>query len=215
MLEDLEADSASLGDTFQALNTIVEGLGAEIIYTYNGTIAGFAFKGPNQLVAEQIVGVLDLDPRVKFVEQDQIVLPFETISTGIDRIDADPLLTNSSVGNLSADVDIAIIDSGIDLDHPDLNIYKKTSSIIPQDSSPSSSSPNSDSLINNEIDLEKIDLDLKENTTATFYPPFSKDTISTPDDKCGHGTHVAGVARCKTQFFWCCGNCSGCKVMGH
>ena len=66
-------NASTLGDTFQALNTIVEGLGAEIIYTYNGTIAGFAFKGPNQLVVDQIVGVLELDPRVKFVEQDQTV----------------------------------------------------------------------------------------------------------------------------------------------
>jgi subtilisin family serine protease len=213
VLEDLASVNAStLGDTFQALNAIVEGLGAEIIYTYNGTIAGFAFKGPNQLVVDQIAGVLELDPRVKFVEQDQTVVPFETISTGIDRIDADPLFTNSRVGNLSADVDIAIIDSGIDLDHPDLNIYNKTTSIIPQDPSLPSSSSNSDSLINNEIDLEKIDLDLKENTTATFYPPFSKDTVSTADDKCGHGTHVAGVAAAKHNSFGVVGIAPGARL---
>ena len=82
-------NASTLGDTFQALNTIVEALGAEIIYTYNGTIAGFAFKGPNQLAVDQIVSVLELDPRVKYVEQDQTVVPFETISTGIDRIDAE------------------------------------------------------------------------------------------------------------------------------
>ena len=201
-----------MGDTFQALNTIVEGLGAEIIYTYNGTIAGFAFKAPNQLVVDQIVGVLEVDPRVKFVEQDQIVVPFETISTGIDRIDADSLFKNSSIGNLSAGVDIAIIDSGIDLDHPDLNVYKNTTSIIPQDSSLASSSSHSDSLVSNEIDLGKIDLDLKENTTATFYPPFSKDAISTADDKCGHGTHVAGVAAAKHDSFGVVGIAPGARL---
>ena len=120
-----------------------------------------------------------------------------------------PLFTNSRIGNLSADVDIAIIDSGIDLDHPDLNAYKKMTSIIPQDSSLPS---NSDSLIANEIDLEKIDLDLKENTTATFYPPFSKDTISTADDKCGHGTHVAGIAAAKHNSFGVVGIAPGARL---
>ena len=213
VLEDLAAVNAStLGDTFQALNTIVEGLGAEIIYTYNSTIAGFAFKGPNQLVVDQIAAVLELDPRVKFVEQDQTVMPFETISTGIDRIDADPLFMNSRIGNLSADVDIAIIDSGIDLDHPDLNVYKKTTSIISQDSTSLSTSSNSDTLINNEIDLKKIDLDLKENTTTTFYPPFSQNAISTADDKCGHGTHVAGVAAAKHDSFGIVGIAPGARL---
>ena len=215
ILKDSAAVSASaLRDTFQALNTIVEGLGAEIIYTYNNTIAGFTFKAPDQLAVDQIVGVLELDPRVKYVEQDQTVVSFETISTGIDRIDADPLFTNSRIGNLSADVDIAIIDSGIDLDHPDLNIYKVATTIIPQDSSLPFSSSNSDSdlLMNNEIDLEKIDLDLKENTTTTFYPPFSKDTISTADDKCGHGTHVAGVAAAKHNSFGVVGIAPGARL---
>jgi subtilisin family serine protease len=60
--------------------------------------------------------------------------------------------------------------------------------------------------------IMNIDLDLKENTTAAFYPPFSKDTISTADDKCGHGTHVAGVAAAKHNSFGVVGIAPGARL---
>ena len=210
-MEDSSAVNAStLQDAFQALNIIVEGLGAEIFYTYNNTIAGFAFRAPNQLVVDQIIGALELDPRVKLVEQDQTVVPFETIPTGLERIDADPLFTNPNAGQFSADVDIAIIDSGIDLGHPDLNIYKNTTSIIPQH--PSLPLSSNETLINSGIELRKIGLDLEENPGAVFYPPFSKNATSSADDKCGHGTHVAGVASAKHNSLGVVGTAPGARL---
>jgi subtilisin len=211
VLEDSIAVNAStLEDTFQALSIIVEGLGAEIFYTYNNTISGFAFRASNQQIVEQIISALELDPRVKLVEQDQTVVPFDTIPTGVDRVDADPLITNPNTLHFSADTDIAIIDSGTDLDHPDLNLYQKTSSIIPQNTSIPSSS--NDTLMNTGINLRKIGLNIEENPGAFFYPPFSKNETSSADDKCGHGTHVAGVASAKHNSFGTVGISPGARL---
>lgn len=43
----------------------------------------------------------------------------QTLPSGLDRIQADQ---NDTAKNNPVDVDIAIIDTGIDLDHPDLNV---------------------------------------------------------------------------------------------
>ena len=47
--------------------------------------------------------------------------------TGIDRIDADLGETKSGDGTGIVDIDIAIIDTGIDLNHPDLNVFRDIS----------------------------------------------------------------------------------------
>jgi subtilisin len=46
-------------------------------------------------------------------------LSAQTLSTEIDRTDGD--LSSARSGNRSGEVDIAVIDTGIDLDHRDLN----------------------------------------------------------------------------------------------
>ena len=46
----------------------------------------------------------------------------------MDRVDGDLSTAKSGDGGGRAvNVDIAIVDTGIDLNHPDLNIYKQTS----------------------------------------------------------------------------------------
>ena len=173
------------------LTSMVENYGAEVIYTYNSTITGFAYKAPNQQVVDQLSS-LRFDPRVLYVEQDQTVVPFsEEVSTGIHRIDAILTPSDSKVGSQMVNSDIAIIDSGIDLSHPDLNVYRNISTIIPQNST-----SNHNTLAASNIDLEKIGLNTlnSEKNRTDFYPPFSRNTISSGYDECGHGTSVAGVA---------------------
>jgi len=86
---------------------------------YKSALNGFA--GPAS--AKQAKG-LAKDPRVLSVEPDRVVRALaQTLPTGVDRIDVD---TNSTAsiggdgGNVS--VTVAVIDTGIDLDHPDLNV---------------------------------------------------------------------------------------------
>ena len=194
-------DTQSLKSTIEALTNTIENFGGEVIYRYNSAITGFTFKAPNQQVTDNIVDSLSLDRRVKFIEQDKTVVPFsEQIPTGLQRIDANGLYSILKIGSFSADVDIAIIDSGIDLDNPDLNVYSNTSMIIPQGSQhPAADDGNS--IVNNNVHLDKLGLDVSAvgGNTTTFDPPFTTQSSTSGDDTCGHGTHVAGIAAAKAD----------------
>jgi subtilisin len=188
-------DAQSVQSTIQALTDIVENQGAEVIYTYNSVITGFTFKAPSQQVADDIINVLSSDPRVNFVEQDKTVVPFsEEIPTGIQRIDANELYSIPKIGSFTADVDIAIIDSGIDLDNPELNVNSSFSMRVPQIHN--ARETDLESIINNNIDLDKLGLNIFAvgGNTTSFYPPFTTSGSSSADDTCGHGTRVAGIA---------------------
>ena len=95
--------------------------GANIIHTYENTIKGYAIRVPNQSALASIQS----DPRVEFVEQDQKMTIFQqALPTGVDRVDGDRSSAMPGNGIGAVDADIAIIDSGIDLTHPDLNVYR-------------------------------------------------------------------------------------------
>ena len=75
-----------------------------------GAVAG-------QFTAEALDG-LRRNPNVRYVEVDGTMWAVgQTLPWGVDRIDAEVAHANGDVGGL---VDIAIVDSGIDDDHPDL-----------------------------------------------------------------------------------------------
>jgi subtilisin family serine protease len=95
--------------------------GAGVLHMYEHALKGFAATLPAARVA-----ALSADPRVAYVEQDQVVtISAQTLPTGIDRVDAD-LNAKAKIDGVDerVDVDVAIIDTGIDLDHPDLNVFK-------------------------------------------------------------------------------------------
>ena len=100
--------------------------GANIIRTYEDTIKGYTIRVPNL----SAIAAIQSDPRVDFVEQDQKVTIFQqqALPTGINRVDGDlsPAISGNGIGR-AVDADIAIIDTGIDLTHPDLNVYRATS----------------------------------------------------------------------------------------
>jgi subtilisin family serine protease len=93
---------------------LVKGLGGKIKYTYN-LIPAIAASVP-----EKAIEALKKNPNITNVELDNQVFALgQTLPWGIDRIDAEVVHTNSD--NRGAGVNIAIIDSGIDYSHPDLN----------------------------------------------------------------------------------------------
>ncbi len=95
------------------------GLGVTNIYRH-------ALHGAAAVVPSGRLRILEKDPRIDFIEANQRVYAFaQVLPTGVDRIEGDLNSTANIDGNDDrVDADIAIIDSGIDLDHPDLNVFR-------------------------------------------------------------------------------------------
>jgi subtilisin len=97
--------------------TAAHGGGLQFVYEH-------ALKGFSAQLSAQAAAALQRHPSVAYVEQDQVVYAFGEVPTGVARIFA---LENGELDidgsdDSRVDVDVAIIDSGIDLDHPDLNV---------------------------------------------------------------------------------------------
>jgi subtilisin len=106
--------------------------GAAVTNVYSHALNGYAAKVP-----EQGVQGIRNDPRVAFVEQDYMQHAFnhdssQILPTGINRIEGEQSSAKSGDHTGTVDVDIAVLDTGIQKDHPDLNVaggYNCTSSI--------------------------------------------------------------------------------------
>ena len=129
---DISSRLAAANNALRGISQQAISMGAQIPYTFNSVIHGFTARVPNR----QVIDALAKDPRVAYIEQDQQVQAFQipsqptgtnqALPTGINRIDADlsPVRSgDGSSGNNNVNVDIAILDTGIDLSHPDLNVY--------------------------------------------------------------------------------------------
>jgi subtilisin len=98
--------------------------GALVPFVYNNAIKGFAITIPNKLVLNAILS----NPSVDFVEPDVKVQAFSpAISTGDSRVGGSLSVLDGSHPQVSVNAGIAIIDTGIDSTHPELNVYKQVS----------------------------------------------------------------------------------------
>ncbi len=92
--------------------------GASVDHVYRHALRGYAAR-MSATAAERIAR----DRRVQSVVVDQTVsITAQTLPTGINRIDGELSSTVSGNGSGTVNVDVAIIDTGIDVDHPDLNV---------------------------------------------------------------------------------------------
>jgi subtilisin len=82
-----------------------------------------ALKGYSATVSADRLATLRADPRVAYLAADRPVhTSGQVLPTGIDRVDAEHSSTRSGDGKGAVDVDVAVLDTGIDTDHPDLNV---------------------------------------------------------------------------------------------
>lgn len=137
--------------------------GAKVGFVYRSALKGYAAAIPSSRVAQ-----LRADPRVAYVERDQLVrAAAQTVPTGIQRIYAaenasttdtppNPNLDIDGIDDWRVDVDVAVIDTGIDFDHPDLNVVGRA-----------------------------------DCASGSFFS--SSCTTGGGDDGNGHGSHVAGT----------------------
>jgi subtilisin family serine protease len=101
-------------DPAQVGRGIVQRTRGKLGHVYKNAVRGFSVQLPPGLAKKAIEaqsGVLLVEPDVPVYAVAQI------LPTGIDRIEAD-----NSDATTPVDVDIALIDTGIDIDHPDLNV---------------------------------------------------------------------------------------------
>jgi subtilisin len=93
--------------------------------TYDSAVQGFS----GRLTLRQLLA-LALDRQIAYIEEDQVVrITNDTVPPGIVRsgatLNAKALINTSNLE--SVNVDIAIIDTGIQLTHPDLNVFRNVS----------------------------------------------------------------------------------------
>ena len=93
--------------------------GLGILHTYEFALKGFAATVP----AARLARLLQ-DARVDFISEDRVVeITAQTLPTGVDRIEGEKSSTKSGDGTGRVNgAAVAIIDTGIDIDHPDLNV---------------------------------------------------------------------------------------------
>ena len=92
------------------------GVGLQHLYEH-------ALKGYAATIPAGRLAAIRSDARVAFVSEDRPVWAVaQTLPTGINRIDGEASSTKSGDGSGRVAVAVAIIDTGIDIDHPDLNV---------------------------------------------------------------------------------------------
>ncbi|NJP35517.1 S8 family peptidase [Micromonospora thermarum] len=109
-----DADSPSVAAAHARAN------GATVDHVYQHALRGYSAR-MSATAAERIAR----DSRVLFVQADGVATTTaQSMPTGINRADAE-LSPTAKINGVDerVDVDVAVIDTGVDLDHPDLNVY--------------------------------------------------------------------------------------------
>jgi subtilisin len=92
--------------------------GAQIRFVYRSAISGYAAT-----LSDAAVSAVRADERVAFVSHDGPVhATAQTLPTGVDRIQGDVSSTVAGNGGGSVNIGVAVIDTGIDLGNPELNV---------------------------------------------------------------------------------------------
>ncbi len=126
----LVLDGVGLSAVIVCLNDDVadpEGLAKGFVHAHGGQLGHvyeYAVKGFSANLPDAAVEALLKNPHVKRIEPDIAMEALaQYLPTGVDRIDGELNLVAKIDGiDERVNVDIAILDSGIDIDHPDLNV---------------------------------------------------------------------------------------------
>ncbi len=95
--------------------------GVEVGHVYTSALQGYSVT-----MSPAAAAAVEAAPAVRWVQRDRAVsVDAQTTPTGIDRANADASPTAAINGvDQRVDADVAVLDTGADLTHPDLNIYR-------------------------------------------------------------------------------------------
>jgi subtilisin len=93
-------------------------IGGTVLMQYKSVLDGYAVQLPASALP-----LIKADGRVRFVSANRTAtLNAQTLPTGVNRIDGELSSTRSGDGSGSVPINVAVVDTGIDTDHPDLNV---------------------------------------------------------------------------------------------
>ena len=91
---------------------------ADVLHVYHRALNGYAAR-----LSAAGLRAVRADSRVLFVSDDRAVrAAAQTLPTGVNRVEGDASSTQAGNGSGSVNVAAAVIDTGIDIDHADLNV---------------------------------------------------------------------------------------------
>jgi subtilisin len=92
--------------------------GAQVRYLYRRALEGYAATIPDGKLGE-----VRSDPRVDYLSPDRPVsIAAQGLPTGINRVDGERSSTLAGNGAGAVNADVAVLDTGIDVDHRDLSV---------------------------------------------------------------------------------------------
>lgn len=154
-----------------------------------------ALRGYTARMTAKAAGRVAADPRVRAVTLDRrISAATQETPPGIARVGAPLSSTRAGNGAGDVDADIAILDTGIDFDHPDLNVAGGTDCV-------------STGLFGGPL--------LAEEASLGADPSPSPEPLTEPedyDDLRGHGTHIAGIAAARDNGVGVVGVAPGARL---
>ena len=107
-------------DVAATASELSSSVGGEVDDVYEHAVKGFVVTATDAVAA-----ALARDPNVAYVERDRAVtIDAQSTPTGVRRMFAssNPSLFIDGFDDIRVDADVAVIDTGIDIQHPDLNV---------------------------------------------------------------------------------------------
>ena len=114
-------------DVAGAAAALARAHGGAVGFVYTHALRGFSVRLPAAGAA-----AIARNPAVAYVEADQAyTVTAQSLPTGIQRVFApdNPAIAIDGADDKRVDVDVAVIDTGIQLDHPDLNVVGSTNCV--------------------------------------------------------------------------------------
>ncbi|TQK44311.1 peptidase inhibitor I9 [Streptomyces sp. SLBN-118] len=119
-LADTTEDAADMDAAVDASVQQASTLGAVVRHVYRYAAHGYAAT-----MTPAAAAALAADPHVSVQPDRWVRVAAQTVPTGVDRAEADKSPTAAIDGkDTRVNADVAVIDTGVNLSHPDLNVYR-------------------------------------------------------------------------------------------